>query len=100
VESAASHYSFFRILWDSCETFYDLDIDWWGNPTELGGAWNWFHDDQRGFVSISNPRASERYMRQLDGLIDDGNLDAGVFRRYGSVYCYILKKRGRIDADS
>ena len=80
--------------------FHELKIDWWDKSTELGGAWDWFSDDQRGFVAIANPRASERCMRNLDRLIDDGNLDAGVFRRYGSVYCYILKKRGRLYADS
>ena len=74
--------------------FYDQNIDWWGETTELGGAWDWFCDDQRGFVAISNPRASERCMRRFDRLIDDGNLDTGVFRRYGSLYCYVLKARG------
>lgn len=75
------------------KTFYDLDIDWWGETPEVGGAWDWFRDDHRGFIAIINPRVSERCMRQLDRLLDDGNLDAGVFRRYGSVYCYILEKQ-------
>lgn len=82
------------------KTFYDLDIDWWGDATELGGAWDWFSDDHRGFVAIANPRVSERKMRQLDRLIDDGDLDAGVFRRFGSLYCYILNQYGESYADS
>ncbi len=43
---------------------------------------------------FENPETKRR-MKQLDRLIDDGNLDAGFFRRYGSIYCYILKKRGQ-----
>lgn len=74
--------------------FYDLKIDWWGESTELGGVWDWFCDEHRGFVAISNPRVSEKCMQHVDRLIDDGNLDGGVFRRYGSLYCYILKMRG------
>lgn len=77
------------------KTFYDLKIDWWGDAPEVGGAWDWFCDDRRGFIAIANPRVSERCMRRLDRLIDDGNLDAGVFRRYGSIYCYILEKQGQ-----
>ena len=77
------------------KTFYDLDIDWWGDAPDVGGAWDWFCDEQRGFIAIANPQVSERCMRRLDRLIDDGNLDAGVFRRYGSIYCYILEKQGQ-----
>ena len=76
--------------------FYDLEIDWWGEKTEMGGAWKWFSDDQRGFIAIFNPQASERHMKKLDMLIDDGNLDAGVFRRYGPIYCYIIKKQRQV----
>lgn len=76
------------------QTFYDMNIRWWGDKTELGGFWDWFRGDRTGYIAISNPRVSERSMRQLDRLIDDGNLDAGAFRRYGPIYCYILKMRG------
>lgn len=77
-------------------TFYELSIDWWGESTDLGGAWDWFRDKDRGFIAISNPRVSEKSMERLDRLIDDGDLDGGVFRRYGSIYCYILKQRERV----
>lgn len=59
----------------------------------MGGAWDWFHDQDRGFIAISNPQVSEKEMKRLDGLIDDGNLDGGMFRRYGAVYCYCLKHK-------
>lgn len=77
-------------------TFYEFSIDWWGESTDLGGAWDWFRDENRGFIAISNPQVSEKEMKRLDRLIDDGNLDGGMFRRYGSIYCYILKQRGRV----
>jgi hypothetical protein len=79
-------------------TFVQMDIDWWGEATEMGGAWDWFSDRERGYIAIANPKAPERHMERLDRLIDDGNLDAGTFRRYGPVYCYILKQQRRADA--
>ena len=75
-------------------TFAAMQIDWWGESTDLGGVWDWFRkSDQTGYIAIAQPKASEAHMRQLDGLIDDGDLYNGVFRRYGSVYCYILSKK-------
>jgi hypothetical protein len=79
------------------ETFASMQIDWWGKSPEVGGAWDWFRrGDQTGFIAISGPKASEASMRGLDRLIDDGDLYNGVFRRYGSVYCYILKKQKHV----
>jgi hypothetical protein len=75
--------------------FARLDIDWWNKTTELGGEWNWFCGADSGTIAIVNPSVSERRMRQLDRLIDDGDLSAGMFRRYGSIYCYMLKQKGR-----
>lgn len=74
-------------------TFARMNIDWWGDSTEVGGAWDWFCDETRGFIAIANPKMSERQMERLDRLIDDGNLNGGIFRRYGSTCCYILKRR-------
>ncbi len=78
------------------DAFAMLDIDWWNESTELGGEWNWFCGSGSGTIAIFNPRVSERRMRQLDLLIDDGDLSAGLFRRYGSFYCYMLKQKGRV----
>ena len=76
------------------ETFRVMEIDWWGETTDLGGVWDWFRNgDQVGYIAISKPEVSESHMRQLDRLIDDGNLERGIFRRYGSIYCYVLEKQ-------
>jgi len=68
-------------------------IDWWGNVTELGGAWDW-DAGYHGFkfsVSICNPARSREQMEELDRMIDDGNLGSGSFRQVGTQYHYIIE---------
>lgn len=74
--------------------FAELNIDdWWSQPTELGGQWDW--DNGYNFkysVSISNPTAGTEQLAEFDRLIDDGNLDTGNFRKIGTHYHYIIEK--------
>ena len=74
-------------------------LDWWSESTELGGDWNWFCEEGQGVIAISNPNVSDKWMRRLDQLIDDGDLSQGMFRRYGNLYGYSLNKpRGLVVA--
>ncbi|QHI70836.1 hypothetical protein [Tichowtungia aerotolerans] len=76
------------------QTFASMNIDWWGEATDLGGVWDWFRrGDQTGYIAITKPAVSEASMRRLDCLIDDGDLYSGMFRQYGYAYCYILTKQ-------
>lgn len=76
------------------DTFSSMQIDWWGKSTEVGGVWDWFRKgEQMGYIAIAGTKAPENKMKRLDHLIDDGDLYNGQFRRYGPLYCYILKKQ-------
>ncbi len=81
---------------DVMDALAAFNIDWWNDSTELGGDWSWFCGSDDWAIAISNPKVSDRRMRQFDQLIDDGDLSAGMFRRYGSIYCYVLTQKGRV----
>jgi len=75
-------------------------ISWWTSATDLGGLWDW---DELKYsatwgghspiisISLSNPTADTEQMRDLDGLVDDGNLSDGRFIQIGTQYHYILE---------
>jgi hypothetical protein len=73
--------------------FAVFDIDWWESATELGGEWGWFNNGKTSSVVISGDRISERKMVLLDQLLDDGDLESGLFRRCCSRYHYFIKER-------
>ncbi|MBN1558239.1 MAG: type II secretion system protein [Lentisphaerae bacterium] len=66
----------------------------WESRTPLGGVWDWERNVfgiSAGF-SVVNPSATEEQFRQVDELIDDGDLDTGRFLRIGSDrYTYICE---------
>lgn len=68
-------------------------IDWWSEPTELGGGWGWNvgQDGVNLSISINAPTKSGQQMTELDRLIDDGNCGTGKFRQVGTRYHYIIE---------
>jgi prepilin-type N-terminal cleavage/methylation domain-containing protein len=73
----------------------------WTAPTSIGGAWKWNRAPLRGQlvlnccyagISVEAPARTTEEMTQLDKEIDDGDLDAGAFRRCSSGYVFILQK--------
>jgi prepilin-type N-terminal cleavage/methylation domain-containing protein len=72
---------------------YLPDIDW-SAPTPIGGLWDW---DQGVFgvvagVTVINPERSVEEMQTIDKRLDDGNLDAGRFRRLGAGrYTFVIE---------
>ena len=73
--------------------FAFLDIDWWGQETDVGGRWEWDNGERFArSIAIYRPHASRRQMEDLDAMIDDGNLMTGTFQRWGEKYHYILKE--------
>jgi hypothetical protein len=65
-------------------------IDWWEKETDLGGHWAWYRNGRCCSVVIAGTRLPEQAMSRLDALLDDGNLDTGLFRRYGPRYHYVI----------
>lgn len=74
--------------------FREFNIDdWWSDPTELGGGWDWDNGYHYKYsVSISAPTKSSSQLTDFDRLVDDGNLDTGKFRKYGTQYHYIIEQ--------
>lgn len=65
----------------------------WQEETSVGGKWDW-DNGQFGYaagVSVYRPSATEKQMRQLDKVIDDGNLASGIFRARADGYIYIIE---------
>lgn len=72
--------------------FAVYDIDWWEETTELGGQWSWYSNGQASSVVISGAGIPEQRMILLDTLLDDGNLETGLFQRRCSRYHYVIKE--------
>jgi prepilin-type N-terminal cleavage/methylation domain-containing protein len=65
----------------------------WAPPTSVGGRWDWDFE-QFGFtagLSVYQPTASAEQMREIDALIDDGNLETGTFRARSNGYIAIME---------
>lgn len=72
----------------------------WVTPTALGGRYNWegantywpTYPNGSGYIGISidGATAPQKDLRFLDGLLDDGNLLTGTFRKIGSRYTLII----------
>lgn len=66
---------------------------WWVSTTPVGGRWDWDEGYHFAYsVSISAPTASSQALKDLDAMLDDGDLETGRFRRVSSQYHYILEE--------
>jgi prepilin-type N-terminal cleavage/methylation domain-containing protein len=66
----------------------------WTQPTAIGGQWDW-DNSQFGFkagVSVYHPTAGSGQMRQIDQMIDDGNLATGEFQSRSDGYIGIIEE--------
>lgn len=73
--------------------FEQYDMDWWNRETELGGHWGWYSNGTAPSVVISGDDLSERCMKRLDELLDDGNLETGAFLCRASRYHYVINTK-------
>jgi len=61
--------------------------------TPLGGYFNWEGPNNYSYagVAIEAPSVEENLLVKLDKMLDDGNLNSGIFRKTpNSRYTYIL----------
>jgi prepilin-type N-terminal cleavage/methylation domain-containing protein len=61
----------------------DFKVSVWTAPTPVGGEWNW-DLNIAGFtagVSISNFTCNDAQLAEIDAMIDDGNLNTGLFQK-------------------
>lgn len=72
-----------------------INLTQWRTPTVLGGSWNWEGPDNYSYagISITGSSAEEEDFKQLDMIVDDGNLSSGKFRRTpNGRYTFILEE--------
>jgi prepilin-type N-terminal cleavage/methylation domain-containing protein len=65
----------------------------WDLPTTIGGRWDWDFQ-QYGFmagVSVSQPNRTDAQMQVIDGQVDDGDLNAGTFRKTAGGFISIIE---------
>ena len=74
----------------------ELRDDLWKAPTPLGGQWDWDYKTVSftACISIHTVTVSDAQMKEVDRLLDDGNVATGNFRKSSSgvgYYVYILQ---------
>lgn len=65
----------------------------WTSITPVGGKWDW-DNGQFGIkagVSVYQPTAKVNQMKEIDRILDDGDLATGNLRRRSSGYIYIIE---------
>ncbi len=70
----------------------------WTNGTPIGGVWDFEQDDLGGYKSAfgvhfngTGSTRDDTYMEEVDAAFDDGDLDAGCFRKIANGrYYYIV----------
>ncbi len=73
-----------------------LNSEKWAEETAVGGNYNWEGPDSYPYagISIYGTSAPEETMRNLDEILDDGDLNSGMFRLVAANgrYTYILEE--------
>jgi prepilin-type N-terminal cleavage/methylation domain-containing protein len=66
----------------------------WDQPTPVGGYWSWSRgaDGVHAALRVSGHTGGEAFALELDRLIDDGNLTAGLLRGTPDQLLYILQE--------
>jgi prepilin-type N-terminal cleavage/methylation domain-containing protein len=66
----------------------------WSLPTPVGGQWSWSRDAAgvAAALRVTGHKGGETLALELDRLIDDGNLTAGLFRGTSDELLYILQE--------
>jgi len=66
----------------------------WSEDTVIGGQWDWDFGQfgTRAGVSVYMPDWEDEQMREVDRIMDDGNLATGQFRKRSQGYIYVLEE--------
>lgn len=65
----------------------------WDRKNAIGGLWDWDHQvfGVNAGISAYQPDATAAQLTRLDKMIDDGNLQSGLFRHRSSGYIYVIE---------
>lgn len=66
----------------------------WTKDTPIGGQWDWDNGQfgSKAGVSVYLPPVTDEEMKEIDALIDNGNLSTGAFQKRASGFIYIMEK--------
>jgi len=72
----------------------------WTEDTQIGGTWDWDRASDHSTniygvyagLSVYGPKRTSLQMAEIDAKIDDGDIDAGQFRRRTGGYIFILER--------
>ena len=72
----------------------------WNSPTPIGGEWDWNRAPTRAdkvngcyaALGVHRPRRTSSQMKDIDALLDDGDLFSGAFRRTDEGYMYVVER--------
>ena len=82
-----------------CPVGFDvyIDCDKWEDGTPIGGEWDFERDGfaaegmAAGFgVDFGSDNPGDEFMAELDAILDDGNLEAGGFRKIADDRYYFI----------
>jgi len=64
----------------------------WRGRNSVGGRWNWDRNlNVAAGISTTNVTVDDNQMIAIDRTIDDGDLNTGQFRKFGTRFTYILE---------
>jgi hypothetical protein len=72
---------------------YLTRFPWALRPT-VGGQWDWDYHTSTNFsagISARNVSWSDSDMQEIDEAMDDGDLNAGTFRKFGADFTCIIE---------
>jgi prepilin-type N-terminal cleavage/methylation domain-containing protein len=66
----------------------------WTDKTPIGGQWDWDNGQfgSKAGVSVYKPSVPDEEMREIDALIDDGDLSTGAFQKRADGFIYVMEK--------
>ncbi len=66
----------------------------WTEDTVIGGSWDWDFQQFGTYagVSVYQPNWGDEQMKEIDKIIDDGNLSSGKFRKRAGGYIFVLEE--------
>jgi len=65
----------------------------WTSPTTIGGQWDWDYQQFSSIagVSVYMPTASSEQLKDIDAMIDDGDISKGTFRQRAQGYIRLIE---------
>ncbi len=74
-----------------------IDADSWTQGTPIGGVWDFEYEDAGGVRSAlgvhfdgTGETRDDLYMREIDAMVDDGDLATGIFRKLEDGRYYLI----------